>query len=288
MISSSIKKTIEKYLSDKIISDNSVGGGCIADSRLIKMVSGNIYFLKQGFGDHMFEKEANSLIELLKPDVIKVPDVILSGSEFLLLEAIQSGNKSADFFNSFGKQLAKVHKYSNDTFGFIEDNFIGASPQYNLVDGDEASNWSCFYWNKRLVPQFHMAKANGYVNSEFASLIDNLENKLEHILDGSQEEPSLLHGDLWSGNFMVGELGEPVLIDPAVYYGHRETDLAMTKLFGGFPENFYDSYNKEYPLKNDWQYRMPVYLLYHLLNHLNLFGSGYYSQVIEILRKYRD
>jgi fructosamine-3-kinase len=147
-------------------------------------------------------------------------------------------------------------------------------------------NWLTFYFDKRLLTQFKLAEKNGYVDDQFSSLFKNLENKLPNILAGSEEPPSLIHGDLWQGNFLISPSGEPVLIDPAVYYGHREAELAMTKLFGGFPESFYNAYKLAYPLKPGYEYREGIYSLYHVLNHLNLFGSGYKSQAISLMKLY--
>ena len=126
----------------------------------------------------------------------------------------------------------------------------------------------------------------GNSTPELRKAISKLEERIEEIIGDSEEKPSLLHGDLWSGNFMVNENGETVLIDPAVYYGHREADLGMTKLFGGFSNEFYKSYNETYPLKDGYEYRENIYKLYHVLNHLNLFGGGYYSQAISLIKFY--
>ena len=134
--------------------------------------------------------------------------------------------------------------------------------------------------------QYKLAEKNGYATQELRAGISKLENKIEKILAGSEESPSLLHGDLWSGNYMIDENGDACLIDPAVYYGHREADLGMTKLFGGFNSEFYKSYNENYPLPDGYDYRENIYKLYHVMNHLNLFGGGYYSQAISLINYY--
>ena len=131
-----------------------------------------------------------------------------------------------------------------------------------------------------------LAEANGYGSAELSSTFSKLEDNFDIILNGSEEAPTLLHGDLWGGNYMVDSEGMPVLIDPAVYYGHREADLAMTQIFGGFSPEFYRAYHQEYPLKAGWEYRQNIYKLYHILNHLNLFGSGYYGQAIQLMKYY--
>lgn len=283
----SIDKNIIEYLGESISDARSVGGGCIANARIITTASGKHYFLKSLDGNEgMFQKEANGLKELSKANEIAVPLVILVGDNFLLLECIEQGERKNNFFELFGHSLARLHRFTNDSFGFFEDNFIGASPQYNLAKGEELSDWDSFYFNKRLLPQLHMAEKQGLSSKELTQGIISLESKLPSILSGSQEEPSLLHGDLWGGNYMCDLQGEAVLIDPAVYYGHREADLAMTKMFGGFSPAFYDAYQSEYPLKEGWEYRENLYLLYHYLNHLNLFGSGYYSQSMALINFY--
>jgi protein-ribulosamine 3-kinase len=279
------KDKLAKILGEQPVSMSSVGGGCIADSQVISTRSGKKYFLKQGFSNGMFKKEAHGLQELAHPAVIKIPKVISIGDDYLLLEHIDNGNRQENFFKDFGRQFALLHKYSSDKFGFFEDNFIGSTPQKNLTSDKEASHWPTFYWNKRLLYQFRLAEKNGYANQELSTLFSKLENDLEKILDGSKEPPALLHGDLWGGNYMADRSGNPVLIDPAVYYGHREADLAMTKLFGGFSEAFYSAYQESYPLKPGAEKREPVYLLYHVLNHLNLFGAGYFGQAIQLLKQ---
>lgn len=234
----------------------------------------------------MFLKEANGLIELKKAKAIKVPDVILAEKDFILMEFINSSSRSKSFFKDFGIKFSQMHKYSSPGFGFYEDNYIGANPQENIPAKDEEKDWIEFYFNKRILYQYKLAEKNGYSTNELRKGIFKLENKIEEILSGSEEPPSLLHGDLWSGNYMVDENGDACLIDPAVYYGHREADLGMTKLFGGFSSEFYNAYNENFPLPDGAGYRENLYKLYHVLNHLNLFGRGYYSQAISLVYYY--
>lgn len=234
----------------------------------------------------MFIKEAHGLSELKRPDAIRIPDVILFDKSFILTEFISQGSKSKDFWENFGSKFAGLHKFKNAGFGFYEDNYIGSNIQPNIPEGDEKGTWTQFYFNKRLLFQFRLAEKNGYSTSELRKGFFLLENRIEKIMEGSEEEPSLLHGDLWSGNFMVDEKGEACLIDPAVYYGHREADLAMTKLFGEFSSEFYNAYNESYPLPAGYNFREGIYKLYHVLNHLNLFGKGYYSQAVSLIQKY--
>nr|WP_319399730.1 fructosamine kinase family protein [uncultured Carboxylicivirga sp.] len=277
---------IEEVLNTNIIQKQNVGGGCIAQTQMIKTTDGNRYFLKSGFSNSMFRKEANGLNELTKASCIRIPKVIAVDEDFLLLEAIKEGTKTTDFFSEFGKTYAIMHQYTATYFGFYEDNFIGATPQINKATEVERNNWTEFYFNKRLLYQYLLAEKNGYATKEFKRLFLVIEKRIDSILEGSDEKPTLLHGDLWGGNYMVDEYYKPVLIDPAVYYGHREADLAMTHLFGGFSPQFYQSYKQTYPLKDGHQYRQNIYLLYHVLNHLNLFGYSYQSQAEQLMRSY--
>ncbi len=288
ILNSRIKNKIEDELKTSIISLNSLSGGCISNAYRIKTADDRAYLLKINDtheGD-MFLKEANGLIELKKSGAIKVPEVIMAERNFILLEFINSSNKSKSFSRDFGIKFSMMHKYNSKTFGFFEDNYIGANPQLNIPEKDEQTNWIKFYFNKRILYQFKLAEKNGFATEELMQGISKLENKIEEILSGSEELPSLLHGDLWSGNYMVDENGDACLIDPAVYYGHREADLGMTRLFGGFSSEFYNSYNENFPLREGYNYRENIYKLYHVLNHLNLFGRGYYQQAISLIYSY--
>lgn len=281
MIDSVLDK-ISVFLGQKLTQSKRVGGGCIADSRIIETITGDKYFLKQGFSNGMFRCEANGLIEILKSNSIKTPKVILVDDEFLLLGFVSQGIKSNKALFSFGQSLAQMHKFSGSDFGFYEDNFIGSTRQLNSY----ANSWSDFYLKNRLEFQYKLAEKNGYATPELKSKFIKIERILPDIIKGSEEPPSLIHGDLWGGNYLIDSQGDAVLIDPAVYYGHREADLAMTKLFGGFSPEFYIGYNETFPLQDDYQYRENIYLLYHVLNHLNLFGHGYYSQAIDLMNFY--
>jgi protein-ribulosamine 3-kinase len=279
---------IESVVNDRIIDTHSVSGGCISDSQIIKTQSGKMYFLKVNYSqpEDMFIKEANGLKELRKADTISVPEVILADSNFILLQAIENNLRIRNFFEDFGRKFAELHKYKAKHYGFFENNYIGSTPQINIPFENESYNWTEFYFNKRILFQYEFAVKNGYADSTLTSLIKRLEKKISDILKGSDEPPCLLHGDLWSGNYIVDNKGKACLIDPAVYYGHREADLAMTKLFGGFSSEFYNAYNEYYPLPEGYEYRENIYKLYHVLNHLNLFGAGYYNQTITLLKYY--
>jgi protein-ribulosamine 3-kinase len=283
-----IKTQIENKTGSRIISTSSLSGGCISNAFRINTGTGGEYFLKinDSSPHSMFANEANGLSEIKKANAIRVPEVILFNDEFILLEFIDSGNKSKSFFSDFGKNFAAMHKFNAEKYGFYEDNFIGSNPQKNIPDKSEENDWVNFYFNKRILYQFKLAERNGYADRELRDGIAGLEKRIEDILSSSTEPSSLLHGDLWGGNYIVDEKGNACLIDPAVYYGHREADLAMTKLFGGFTSEFYHAYNDCFPLKEGYEYREPVYKLYHVLNHLNLFGGGYYSQAISLIYYY--
>lgn len=273
---------LSEIIGEPVVGEFSVGGGCIADSKVINGQSGKSYFLKRGFSNGMFYCEANGLKEIAKSSIIRIPEVIGVGDDFLLLEYIASGVKKRNFFESFGEKLALMHQFSQSEYGFYENNFIGSTVQKN----DYSNTWADFYFRNRLLYQYRLLENKHAITSELKSKFKLLEKKVIDILDSVHESASLLHGDLWGGNYMVDEKGEPVLIDPAVYYGHRETDLAMTKLFGGFSAVFYEVYNQINPLEEGYSYRENIYLLYHVMNHLNLFGSGYYRQTISLIDYY--
>ncbi|MDH3269125.1 MAG: fructosamine kinase family protein, partial [Ignavibacteria bacterium] len=252
-----IKARIEEKLDSKIKSLSSLSGGCISDAFKVTTVDGSIYFLKYNpsISNDMFIKEANGLNELAKSNAIRIPNVLNSDEDFILLEYVPTGNKKKNFFEEFGKNFAEIHKFTSESFGFYEDNYIGSNPQKNIFDKNENSNWVNFYFNKRILFQFELAEKLGNSTEELRKGLSRLENKIQEIIGDSNEKPSLLHGDLWGGNYMVDENGSPVLIDPAVYYGHREADLGMTKLFGGFNSEFYEAYNETFPLKDGFEYR---------------------------------
>jgi len=284
-----LKSRLEKILSEPIKSTSSVSGGCIADSRKLQLESGKVFFLKQlrGSNSGAFDAEERGLEELRKSGTVNVPEVVCKGLDFLLLQWIETGySRSSSSMEMLGRQFAELHRYRGKKFGFSDDNLLGDSPQSNKPSKEGSLNWAVFFAENRLEFQTSLAVKNGYVTPEMRNLMDNLIKKVPDLISGTEEEPSLLHGDLWSGNYLIDKMGIPWLIDPAVYYGHREADLAMTSLFGGFSNTFYSAYKSAYPISQGYAEREPLYQLYHLLNHLNLFGTGYYSQVISILKRY--
>ncbi|MGB5529704.1 MAG: fructosamine kinase family protein [Ignavibacteriaceae bacterium] len=283
-----IKARLEEKLGKKIRSMSSLSGGCISDAYKITTSEDSNYLLKYhlGISDDMFEKEANGLKELAKANAIRIPDVLDVDKDYILLEFVSSGIKKKNFFEDFGRRFAEMHKFTANEYGFYEDNYIGSNPQKNIPDETEITSWVNFYFNKRILYQLQLAEKLGNSTSELRKGISKLEEKIDKIIGGHNEKPSILHGDLWGGNYMIGENGDAVLIDPAVYYGHREADLGMTKLFGGFSPEFYKAYNETFPLEDGYEYRENIYKLYHVLNHLNLFGGGYYSQAISLIKFY--
>ena len=284
-----LKSRLEKILSEPIKSTSSVSGGCIADSRKLELDSGKVYFLKQirGSSSGAFDAEERGLKELRKSGTVNVPEVVCKGLDFLLLQWIEAGySRSSSSMEMLGRQFAELHRYRGKKFGFTEDNLLGDSPQSNKPSKEGGLSWAVFYAENRLEFQTSLAVKKGYATPEMRNLMENLIKKVPDLISGTEEEPSLLHGDLWSGNYLIDERGIPWMIDPAVYYGHREVDLAMTSLFGGFSNSFYSAYKSAYPIASGYVEREPLYQLYHLLNHLNLFGTGYYGQVISILRRY--
>lgn len=232
----------------------------------------------------MLAKEAAGLAVLFNANVIHIPQVIDFGStdglQFLLLEKIHTKEPQKFTWIQLGEQLAKLHQKSASHFGFDSDNYIGKLHQVNTKE----KNWIEFLITHRLQPMVEMAVNQGDINYIEAKIVETLYKKLPAILP--TEKPALLHGDLWSGNFLTGAAGEPVLIDPAVYYGHREMDIAMMHLFGGFPSLVFDQYNEVYPLEKNWKERIELNQLYPLLVHVNLFGRSYWNKVKYITEKF--
>jgi fructosamine-3-kinase len=194
---------------------------------------------------------------------------------------INSGRKGLHFWSAFGQGVVALHEHTGDAFGFEQDNFIGRLPQHN----DTERTWPRFFRSQRLAPQVRMARERGAWQSEWDTPLETLYRRLPDLLP-KQPPPSIVHGDLWSGNFMVTAVGEAALVDPAAYYGHREVDLAMTELFGGFDEAFYQSYRAAWPLEPGYEERRSIYNLYHLINHLNHFGGRYAGSVASTLQAF--
>lgn len=265
------------YFDSKIASITPLGGGSIGSSYKIETSSGS-FFLKEYRVSKISKCEALGLKELQKATDLNLPEIFYYDNNIIILNFIEEGTKSINFDKYFARELVKIHKVKNKKYGLHEDNFIGANVQKNIY----TDSWSDFFLKYRLGYQVELAISNGYTELKelFQRAYLNIKNTLEENID----EPTLLHGDLWSGNVISDESGKLYTIDPAVYYGVRECDIAMTTLFGGFSKEFYKEYNRLYPLKKGWEDRVDLYNLYHILNHLNIFGRNYLSSTLKILK----
>lgn len=263
-----------------------IAGGDISAAWRVTTGNGPV-FLKTGSAEEigMFSAERDALAAIAATDTVKVPAPLALGtdgkSSMLALEWLHLGAATPQTGARFGQQLAALHRNTAAEFGWHCDNTIGKTPQPNR----RSDNWLSFFREQRLEFQLRLAARRGYndeLQEEGAWLCENLAS----LFTGYDPQPSLLHGDLWGGNWAAHD-GEPVMFDPATYYGDRETDLAMTRLFGGFPASFYTAYEASWPLAPGAAGRQPLYQLYHVLNHLNLFGSGYESGALALLRELR-
>jgi fructosamine-3-kinase len=284
MLPLSIATSCQEIIKESITAARPVAGGDINKAYRLETAGGGSYFIKTNaapLARQMFEAEAKGLAALSSPCILRTPAVLGFGStsegSYLLLDFIETGYRPNGFWEDFGASLAKLHRSSSSSFGFDHDNFIGSLPQRNHRHDD----WPKFYTEERLLPQLAIAKQLGLLQSPDFQRFDLLFKKLPDRCP--KEPPALTHGDLWSGNFLCDAQGLPVLIDPAASYSHREMDLAMSRLFGGFERPFYRSYEEEWPLERGFEQRLPVYQLYFLLVHVNLFGGSYVRQVREVL-----
>jgi len=288
-----IEQHIKQILSEKVqipfspITFLPIGGGSINETYKIKTGGNHHFFTKINSAQKfpaLFDKEKNGLNFIAAQRIIRTPAVIdcsiIGNQQILILEWIEQGIRSPAFWKTFGEQLASLHKISNNYFGFAENNYMGALPQSN----SHTLTWVDFFIYHRLRPQVRMAENNGLLDSKHMDQFDMLYGKLEAVFNN--ENPSLLHGDLWSGNYMCDENARPVLIDPAVYFGHRSVDLGMTVLFGGFDKTFYDAYQYHFPLPDNYREQWDISNLYPLLIHLNLFGRSYLHDIAVILKKF--
>ena len=284
----------------KIAQTDRLSGGDINKAYGLTLNNGKHIFMKANAKDNaaFFTAEAAGLQAIADTHTIATPRILCTGTDdgedvgysFLLLEYIQSTGRRSDYWEVLGQELADMHKAlvgrapepvegAPHQYGFSQNNFIGARPQNNTW----SDSWISFFRDYRLAPQFK--SADSYFTpadrTKITKLLDNLDRFLVE-----PEYPSLLHGDLWAGNVMCGPEGKAMLIDPACYIGHREADLAMTQLFGGFPQAFYQAYTQAAPLQPGYEDRRDLYNLYQLLNHLNLFGPTYLEPVLSIVGEY--
>ncbi len=265
------------------------GGNINTAARVV--TSAGVFFVKWNVAaqhldglETLFETEVRSLAVLRRAEALRVPNLIGTGqygdTAWLVLEYIDSEPRQAAYWDILGQQLADLHIHTQSNFGLNFNNFIGILPQDNTSDPDGIR----FFFERRLLPMAGLARLNDLLTSQELDQLHRLGHRLPDLLP--RDRPALLHGDLWSGNLLVDEAGLPAVVDPAVYYGLREAELAFTHLFGGFDDRFYTAYTEAFPLEPGFMERIPIYNLYPLLVHANLFGSGYMSGVVNTLRAF--
>ncbi len=294
MIKNSLKEKIAELITHEpgdpvtVTGMKPIGGGCINDAQRVETDKGPFFMKYNSASSYpgMFEAEARGLQLLEAAGCLKVPAVVGYGEtnnqSILVLEYIAATAQKSGFWQEFGEGLARMHQQPSDDgrFGLDHDNYIGSLPQRNR----KHDNWTAFFIAERLEAQLKMARDQGRAGKELNTMFEKFYRFLPDFFP--EEPPALLHGDLWSGNYMTGEEGVPVIIDPAVYYGHRYMDLGMSKLFGGFSTAFYEAYDAQYPLEKGWQDGIEIANLYPLMVHVNLFGGGYLGQVKRALRRF--
>ncbi len=278
----SLGRTLAQAIAQPLTDDVPVGGGDICRAWQLTTADGGRYFVKHHPRPPpgMFEAEAEGLTAMAATGAIRTPAVIARGEDFLLLELIAAGNPGGDFWRLLGRQLAVMHSHTAPAFGFHRDNYIGLTPQPN----PRCDDGFLFFQKHRLGFQGRLARERGQLTNDELDRIERLATRLPELVPA--QPASLLHGDLWGGNFLCARGGEPVLIDPATHYGWAEAELAFTTLFGGFEPDFYSAYEEAGAVAPDWRDRADLYNLYHLLNHLNLFGGGYHGSVVRVLKRF--
>jgi|AntRauTorcE11898_2_1112593.scaffolds.fasta_scaffold11459_3 fructosamine-3-kinase len=288
MIPESLNEQVEELLNQAVKNIRPISGGSINQAAKITTGDNQTFFLKwnASAASDMFPKEEKglSLLYSAKSGLL-VPEIIGSGStreniDFLVIEFIPQGSANTDSAQQFGRRLAALHKNTADHYGLEHDNYIGKLPQSNTQHG----NWTEFFVEERLQPQLRAAIKNGKFSSSITKNFEQLYNQLPDSL--ADEPPSLLHGDLWGGNYFYDDKGKPVIFDPAVYYGNREIEIAFTHLFGGFSSGFYEAYKQAFPMQPNFNERKDIYNLYPLLVHTNLFGGSYARQVKKIVKRF--
>jgi len=283
-----IKHHFSRFFEEETsVSDSyKVEGGDICQAYALVTNKGK-FFIKLNsalFGLDFFEKEARGLVAMANAGALKVPRPLFDGKFnqqiYLVMEWLENTTASNGFWKNFGYAMAGMHKNSNDQFGLEHDNYIGKLHQLN----NRTDLWTEFYSRQRIMPLVSKAYKQSLLQAEDVDMAEQVCRKIDSIIPS--EKPALLHGDLWKGNFMAIENNQAAIFDPAVYYGHREMDLAMTMLFGGFDEEFYDAYGEVYPQQPGFSERKEIFQLYPLLVHLLLFGGPYYMPVKKVLEKY--
>lgn len=288
MIADSLRQHIQQVLDRRIEDIQRVSGGSINQAAKIKFSDGKLCFLKwnQTADPDMFLKEEKGLALLATSDTgLRIPEVLATsqtedGTGFLAQQFITEGRSTENSGDIFGRALAQLHRQHAQQYGLDHDNYIGRLPQSN----QRHNQWTDFFIEERMEPQLRMATGTGKLSSATVDHFQAMYKRLPDIFP--DEPPSLLHGDLWDGNYFYDDKGHPAIYDPAVYYGHREIELAFTHLFGGFSSTFYRAYEEAYPLKSGFSQRKDIYNLYPLLVHTNLFGGHYARQVESIVRQF--
>ncbi len=278
-----IPQAVETWLRENkfgpVQSTRPVSGGCISHGMIFTTQTGQTFFIKTNPNApaDMFAQEAEGLAALQVSGGPTVPRPYLHESDFILLEDLAPAPRRRDFWPDFGRKLATLHLNTNRQFGFAKHNYIGSTHQPNpwMEDGCQ------FFAEQRLLFQARLARERGLLSQSDLHRVENLAARLPDLVPN--QPASLLHGDLWSGNAITNSNGSPTIIDPAAHYGWAEAELAMTALFGSFPSSFYQAYAEIRPLDPGYSTRYSIYNLYHLLNHLNIFGRGYLAQVQAIL-----
>lgn len=283
MLPDRVRSSVESTLGTSIHSLSPASGGSINQAARVETAD-TIAFLKwhPNPPPAMFEVEADGLRRIDDTETVRVPEVLAVDETWLLLEWLPIGStNNGEAGEQLGRQLAELHRTTADSYGLAHDNYIGSTPQQN----GWFNNWVTFWCERRLRPQMELARERGRMTARRRRLLERMVERAEAWF--AHEPPaSLLHGDLWSGNWMTLQSGKPALVDPAVYYGDREADVAMTQLFGGFPQAFHAAYREMWPLPAGFEERRDLYNLYHLLNHLNLFGGSYGASVDRTLERY--
>ena len=272
-----LRTAVEHALGGRVSDVHAVSGGDINDAWAVRCDEVSVFVkARRGADPETFRVEAQGLRWLAEAGALRLPGVLAHGEDppFLVLESISAGRPGADHDEVLGRGLASLHRFGAPCFGLDHHNFIARLPQ----DNTQSDDWPSFYWTRRLEPQLRLARRSGHIGSALGTDLERLAARLPERC-GPSEATARLHGDLWSGNVLTDALGAPVLIDPAVYGGHREIDLAMMQLFGGFGPRVFDAYEEAWPLATGWRERVPLYQLYPLLVHVNLFGGGYVGSV---------
>ena len=277
-----ILPAVEAALGSAVVAWDGVSGGDINEAHEARLADGRWVFVKSNreAPAGMFAAEARGLAWLGQAHALRVPAVVAQGPDFLVLEYIRLGRRKPDFDDQLGRGLAALHRAGAPGFGLDHDNFIGRLAQANRP----LPTWADFYRERRLLPQLRLAVDGQRASAAMRRGFDRLLVSLEELV-GPPEPPARLHGDLWGGNAMVDEQGMPCLIDPAVHGGHREVDLAMMRLFGGFGPRVFSAYCETFPLPPGHETRVPLYQLYFLMVHVNLFGGSYVASVEHALAR---